>query len=335
VRIVITGGAGFLGRRLAERLLLRGTLADPDGRQAEIASLTLFDAVPPQPPLAADKRLCLVSGDIADRAAVMAAIAPGTDTVFHFAAVVSAEAEADTDKGLRVNLDGTRAVLEAARALGTTPRVLFASSLAVYGGALPPVVDDDTPLRPQTSYGAAKAMGELLVNDWSRKGYIDGRAVRFPTIVVRPGRPNRAASTWASSIFREPLAGQDTVCPVTRTTVMAILSPRRAIAALETLHDLPAERLGGDRSLLLPAISVTVEEMLAALARAGGAAAVARIRWEPDAPVQQIVDGWPRALLAARARGLGICPDPDIDAIVAAFIEDDLEAQRALARAGR
>ena len=333
MNVVITGGAGFLGRRLAERLLRRGTLAGPDGKAAEIESLTLFDAVAPLPPLAADKRVRLVRGDIADRVAVAAAIGPGTASVFHFAAVVSAEAEADTDKGLRVNLDGTRAVLEACRALGTAPRLIFASSLAVYGGALPPVVNDDTPLRPQTSYGAAKAMGELLVNDWSRKGYVDGRCLRFPTIVVRPGRPNRAASTWASSIFREPLAGEDTVCPVTRGTVMAILSPRRALEAALLVHDLPAARLGGERSLLLPAISVTVDEMLAALGRAGGATSLGRIRWQPDPMVQAIVDGWPRALAAARARALRIAPDPDIYAIVAAFVEDDLAAQRTLARA--
>jgi nucleoside-diphosphate-sugar epimerase len=334
VNIVITGGAGFLGRRLAERLLRRGTLAGADNGQQTIGTLTLFDAVPPSPPLIPDRRLRLIAGDIADRDAVRAAIGAGTSTVFHFAAVVSAEAEADTDKGLRVNLDGTRAVLEACRALGTAPRVLFASSLAVYGGALPPAVTDDTPLRPQTSYGAAKAMGELLVNDWSRKGYIDGRVLRFPTIVIRPGRPNRAASTWASSIFREPLAGQETVCPVSRDTVMAILSPRRALAAIEQVHDLPAARLGDDRSLLLPSISVTVAEMLAALERAGGAACLARIGWRPDPTVQKIVDGWPRALDAARARALGIAPDPDLDAIVAAFVEDDLGAPRDLVRAG-
>ena len=154
--------------------------------------------------------------------------------------MVSGQAEADTDIGYRVNLDGTRAVLEACRALGTKPRVVFASSLAVYGGDLPPAVTDDTPLTPQTSYGAQKAIGELLVNDYSRKGYIDGRALRLPTIVVRPGRPNRAASTWASSIIREPLSGVDVVCPVGRDAVMALLSPRRLVAAIEQVHDLPA-----------------------------------------------------------------------------------------------
>ncbi len=315
------------------RLLARGTLAGPDGKQAAITALTLFDAKHPDPPLAPDPRLHVVAGDVTDGAALARVIARDTATVFHFAAVVSAEAEADTDKGYRVNLDGTRAVLSACRALGTAPRVIFASSLAVYGGAVPPDVDDDTPLKPQTSYGTAKAMAELMVNDWSRKGHIDGRALRFPTIVVRPGRPNRAASSFASAIFRETLAGRAAVCPVSRATVMAIMSPRRLVAALEQLHDLPPERFGGDRSLLLPAVSVSVGDMEAALARAGGAECVARIKWQPDPAVQNIVDGWPRALAASRARRLGIAPDPDIDAIVAAFIADDLAAEKSAVRA--
>jgi D-erythronate 2-dehydrogenase len=331
VKIVITGGAGFIGRRLAERLLARGTLAGPDGRQQEIDALVLFDMAPPLPALAPDPRLSIVVGDVGDRDALARIVDRDLATLFHFAAVVSAEAEADMDKGLRVNLDGTRAVLDACRALGTRPRVVFASSLAVYGGALPPEVDDDTPLRPQTSYGAHKAMGELLVNDYSRKSYIDGRALRFPTIVVRPGRPNRAASSWASSLFREPLAGADTICPVARETAMAILSPRRLIAAIEQLHDLPPERFGANRSLLLPAISVTVAEMLQALDRAGGAASARRVRWQADQAIQAIVDGWPRALNARRAARFGIAADRDIDEIVAAFVADDLPAQRALA----
>lgn len=330
MRVVITGGAGFLGRRLAQRLLARGTLAGRDGRQTEITALTLFDAATPMPALPSDARLHVMTGDVADPDAVARALAPGTDTVFHFAAVVSAEAEADTDKGYRVNLDGTRCVLAACRALGTVPRVVFASSLAVYGGALPPCVGDDMPLRPQTSYGAAKAMGELLVNDASRKGTIDGRALRFPTIVVRPGRPNRAASSFASSILREPLCGEEVVCPVAAETTMAILSPRRLIAAVEALHDLPAARFGDDRSLQLPAISVTVAEMVAALGRVGGAAYAKRIHWRPNPAIQNIVDGWPRALDAARARALGIEADRDIDAIIAAFVADDLAGQQAM-----
>jgi nucleoside-diphosphate-sugar epimerase len=333
MKVVITGGAGFIGRRLARRLLERGTLAGPDGRQEAIDALVLFDVAPPQPPLEDDRRLHFVAGDVADRATIGKLVA-GAATIFHFAAVVSAEAEADMDKGIRVNLDGTRAVLEACRALGTAPRFIYSSSLAVYGGDLPPAVGDDTPLRPQTSYGAHKAIGELLVGDYTRKGFIDGRALRLSTIVVRPGRPNRAASTWVSSIFREPLAGAQVVCPVTRQSAMALLSPRRLMAAIELLHDMPSERLGADRTVLLPGITATVSEMVEALRRAGGDAAVARIRWEPDPAIQRIVDGWPRAIIAKRAERLGVASDTDIDAIVQAFVEDDLAAQKALVAAG-
>jgi len=334
MKVVITGGTGFIGRRLAQRLLARGATAGPDGRQTTIDELVLFDVAAPTPPIPHNNRLKVVTGDIADPATVRQLIDKSTGSVFHLAAVVSSQAEADTDIGYRVNLDGTRAVLEACRALGTAPRLVFASSLAVYGGDMPAAITDDTPLTPQTSYGTQKAIGELLVNDYSRKGYIDGRALRLPTIVVRPGRPNRAASTWVSSLFREPLSGLDVVCPVTRQSVMACLSPRRLIAAIETVHDLPAARFGFSRSLLLPGISASVEEMVEALRRAGGEAAVNRIRWEPDAAIQKIVDGWPRAIAAHRARSLGIEADAGIDEIVEGFIADDLPTQKALVAAG-
>jgi nucleoside-diphosphate-sugar epimerase len=320
MRVVITGGCGFLGRRVALGLLERG----------DVDRLVLFDNAPSALPLPEDERLALLTGDIADSATVRAAIAPGTDAVYHLAAVVSGEAEADTDLGYRVNLDGTRAVLEACRALGTCPRLIFASSLAVYGGRLPSDVGDDTPLRPQTSYGTQKAIGELLVNDYSRKGFLDGRALRLPTVVVRPGRPNRAASTFASSIIREPLAGKDAVCPVSPDTVMALASPRRVVAGLVHALDLPGHTFGDNRSLQLPGFSVAVGDMAEAVRRAGGEAAHARISWQPDPLVQQIVGGWPPTLTAPRARALGFTADPDIDAVVTAFIEDDLEMQKAL-----
>jgi nucleoside-diphosphate-sugar epimerase len=334
MRVLITGGGGFIGRKLALRLLERGSLAGPGGPETRIDELVLFDVAPPAPPIQRDPRIKFVSGDIGDAAFLRDLIDAKTASVFHLAAVVSGQAEADTDIGMRVNLDGTRAVLEACRARGNKPRVVFASSLAVYGGELPPEVSEETPLTPQTSYGNQKACCELLVNDYSRKGYIDGRSPRLPTIVVRPGRPNRAASTWASSIFREPLSGVDVVCPVREHAVMALLSPRRLIAALERLHDLPAEALGMTRALQLPGISVTVAEMVAALRRAGGEAAVNRIRWEPDPVIEKIVAGWPRGIAAARAERLGFEADRDIEEIVQSFIEDDLPAQRALAGTG-
>src|SRR5258708_36358936 len=191
MKVVIPGGAGFIGRRRAERRLARRRLAGPDGRPAEIDELVLLDVAPPLPPLKPDKRLKIATGDIADAAAIRRLIDQRTGSVFHFAAVVSGQAEADTDIGYRVNLDGTRAVLEACRALGTAPRLGFASSLAVYGGDLPPEGSDATPLMPQTSYGNQKACGELLGNDYSRKGYIDGPPPRLPPIVVPAGRPDR------------------------------------------------------------------------------------------------------------------------------------------------
>src|SRR5689334_3475030 len=309
MRVVITGGCGFLGQRVASQLLAR----------SDVDKLVLFDNAPPALPLPEDKRLSIVTGDITDAQAVRQVISAGTHSVFHLAAIVSGQAEADTELGYRVNLDGTRAVLDACRALGNAPRIVFASSLAVYGGALPPAVGDDTALTPQSSYGTQKAIGELLVNDYSRKGFVDGRALRLPTVVVRPGRPNRAASTFASSIIREPLAGKDAICPVSPDTVMALASPRRVVAGLVHALDLPGHTFGDNRSLQLPGFSVAVGDMVEAVRRLGGEAAHARIRWQPDPLVQQIVSGWPPALSAARARALGFTADPDIDTVVRAF----------------
>ena len=329
MRIVITGGCGFLGRRVAMRLLDRGTAAGP------VEELILFDNAPPALPLPDDIRLSFVTGDIADRAMVASLIGPGTDAVFHLAAIVSGQAEADTDLGYRVNLDGTRAVLDACRALGpkgnSLPRLIFASSLAVYGGALPPEVGEATALAPQSSYGAQKAIGELLVNDYSRKCFIDGMALRLPTVVVRPGLPNRAASTFASSIIREPLTGRDAVCPVSPHTVMALASPRRIVAGLVHALDLPSGALGASRTLQLPGFSVSVGEMAEAVRCAGGEEAYRHISWEPDPQIQAIISSWPQALAAPRAEALGFGRDSGIDEVVRAFIEDDLPLQRQLA----
>jgi nucleoside-diphosphate-sugar epimerase len=324
MRIVITGGCGFLGRRVAIRLLQRGSALGP------VHELVLFDNTAPALPLPDDRRLTLVTGDIADRNTLAQLIAPGTDAVFHLAAIVSGQAEADTDLGYRVNLDGTRAVLDACRALGTAPKLVFASSLAVYGGFLPPEIGDATALTPQTSYGTQKAIGELLVNDYSRKGFVDGRALRLPTVVVRPGRPNRAASTFASSIIREPLCGEEAVCPVSPDTVMALASPRRIVEGLVHALAISGEAFGASRSLQLPGFSVSVGEMAQAVRRAGGEAAHALIRWQPDPTIQAIVAGWPPTLAAPRAEALGFGHDRDIDEVVAAFIEDDLPSQRQL-----
>jgi nucleoside-diphosphate-sugar epimerase len=324
MKVVITGGAGFIGRQLAERLAKRGDLPDAGGKPAKIDELVLFDAVDAVPLTSPGVPVRAVTGDVADRALVRKIIGPDVGAVFHLAAVVSAAAEADFDLGMRVNLEGTLAVLEACRALPQPPRVVFASSVAVFGGDRPPVLNDTTPLTPQTSYGAQKAMGELLVNDYSRKGFIDGRALRLPTIVVRPGKPNKAASTFASSIIREPLAGADAVCPVERTARMWILSPRRVLDSLLHAYELPASSWGTNRSLNLPGIEVSIGDMVDGLGRVAGAGPVQRIRWQPDAHIQRIVAGWPFRFETARAKSLGFAADGNFDEIVSQHIADQL-----------
>lgn len=328
MQVVITGGAGFLGQRLARALLQRGRLVGPSGAEEALETVVVLDTVTPEPASGADARLRVVMGDITDRAVLAQVIDARTTSVFHFAAVVSAAAEADFDLGMRINLHGTLAVLEACRALPRPPRLVFTSSIASFGGPLPDVVDDSTPQTPQTSYGTQKAIGELLVHDYSRKGFVDGRAIRLPTIVVRPGTPNRAASSFASSIIREPLSGLDAVCPVAPETRLAILSPRQAVAAFVRAHDLPATALGHTRSLIIPGLSVQVSEMVAALQRAGGEPAVQRIRWQPDAEIQRIISSWPGVFTSQRSLQLGFQADANMDAIVQAFIEDDLPGQR-------
>jgi len=323
MRVVITGGAGFIGKKLAMALLARGTLIGSDGTVQTLSQITLFDVVEPEG-LITDPRLDIRTGDIGDARQVRELIGNDANGVFHLAAIVSGNAEQDFDLGYRVNLDGTRNVLEACRSLPSPARLVFASSVAVYGGDMPDVLQDDTILTPQTSYGAQKAMGELLVNDYSRKGFVDGRALRLPTIVVRPGRPNLAASTFASSIIREPLAGEAAVCPVGRDAKMYILSPRRVIEALTHAFDLPAEAIGMTRMLTLPGITVSVDEMIEALREVAGDEVVARVQWQPDDRIQKIVAGWPTDFDAHRAQAMGFEADAGMADIIRAHIEDEL-----------
>lgn len=310
MRIVITGGAGFVGRRLAQRLLTDDAVSE----------LVVLDVVPSS---LDDPRVRSVVGDLGDTEVLRAAIDADTTSVFHLAAVVSGQAEAEFDTGMRVNLDASRALLEVCRDLGTRPRVVFTSSIAVYGGDLPEVVTDTTPLTPQTSYGAQKACVELLVHDYTRKGFIDGRVPRLPTVSVRAGAANRAASSFASSVVREPLNGVEVVCPVRPETRMWILSPRRAVECLVAVHDLDAAALRHE-SLNLPGVSASVAEMVAALERVAGPEVTRLIRWEVDPEIQSIADTWPGTFRTDRATALGLRGDHDVEAIVRAYVEDDL-----------
>ena len=324
MKIVITGGGGFIGRKLAQALLSQGLQRDGKPVGA-IDKLVLVDAVAPAPlAAAAPGQVELVEGDVADPALIARIIGNDTDSVFHLAAVVSGAAEADFDLGMRVNLDGTRLLLEACRRLPKPARLVFTSSVAVFGGRLPAVLDDDTPLRPETSYGGQKAMGEFLVADYSRKGFLDGRSLRLPTIVVRPGKPNKAASSFASSILREPLSGQAVDCPVAPETGVWILSPRRVVEALRHAHDLPIAAFEGNRSVNLPGITTTVAEMVEGMRKAAGDGAVNRIRWQADETIRRIVRTWPVRFDAKRALGMGFKADAGIDAVIAGFIEDEL-----------
>jgi nucleoside-diphosphate-sugar epimerase len=332
MKVLITGGGGFLGKKLARRILQQGSLADADGRQQKITELLLFDVGVASGPGLDDPRVKAIAGDIANFATVQS-IVQGASTVFHFAAVVSAGAEADFDLGYRVNLDGTRNVLEACRELGTCPRVVFTSSLAAYGGDLPPAVTDDTPLTPQTSYGAQKSIGEFLIRDYTRKGFLRGTAVRLPTICVRTGLPNKAASTWASSVVREPMTGVDVICPVTPQTVMVVLSPRKTVDAFVRLHDLPADAFGPGRTLLLNGIKVTAKQLEQAVGRHAGNRKVGKVSWQHDPAIQKICDGWPQGIDSARSRKLGFEIDQDLDEIVRHFIADDLDEQMKIAQA--
>jgi len=321
MKVVITGGAGFLGRRLAAKLLERGALTGPDGTARNIDEIVLVDLAPATG--FDDARIRPVTSDIADPSVLSRVIDAETRTVFHLAAVVSAQAEADFDLGMRVNVDATRLLLDTCRTVGHRPRVVFTSSVAVYGGTLPVVVRDDTAVNPQSSYGVQKAIGELLVSDYSRKGFIDGRVLRLPTVSVRPGKPNKAASAFASGIIREPLHGEESVCPVAPDTRVWLLSPRRAIECLVQGHEVPAEALERGRAVNLPGVSVSAGEMVTALQQIAGKAVAARVRWEIDPAIERIVGSWPGAWDTARANALGFTGDKDFHSIVRAYIEDD------------
>ncbi|MFC7516991.1 D-erythronate dehydrogenase [Herbaspirillum sp. GCM10030257] len=326
MQVLITGGAGLLGSRLARKLLERGTLADAEGRQTPISRICLLDVVPAAG--FSDPRIDIVTGDISDQDTIRRVLTPETRSIFHLAAIVSGQAEAEFDLGMRINFDATRLILEQARKNGNRPRVVFTSSVAVFGGDLPAVVPDTHVLTPQSSYGAQKVMGELLVNDYSRKNFIDGRALRMPTVCVRPGVPNKAASSFASGIIREPLNGQEAVCPVAPETPMWLLSPGYAIDGLIHGHDVDGSLFGSSRALSLPGLATNVKEMVNALERVAGADVVKRIKWQPDPAIIRIVNSWPGNFDTARANAMGFKHDRNFDDVIRAYISDELDGRK-------
>jgi D-erythronate 2-dehydrogenase len=323
VRVVVTGGAGFLGSRLARELLAAGSVQVAGSGAGPLSQLTLIDRAPVPPDLAADRRVTAIRGDLPDLVGpggVGRQALAGVEVIFHLAAAVSAECETDFALGMRVNLRGTESLLASCRALGDCPVVVYSSSLAVFGDStdhpLPAVIDDQTLPNPQTSYGTQKAIGELLLADYTRKGFVRGRAVRLPTVVVRPGRPNAAASGFASNIIREPLAGLRVTCPVDPGTEVALASPAKVMDALLCAASSSDQAWGGRSAVTMPALTVTVAEMVAALRRVAGPQPAALIDWVPDVAVAEIVASWPARIRADRADGLGLTPDSDFDSVI-------------------
>ena len=321
MHILITGAAGMIGRKLVARLVAAGAL---NGKP--IDKLTLIDVSAPQKPQGFAGSVETSAGDIADAAAARAAVAGRPDVIFHLAAVVSGEAELDFEKGVHVNLDGSRALIEAIRAAGDgyCPRLVFTSSIAVFGAPFPETIADDFQLTPLTSYGTQKAIVELLLADYTRRGFLDAIGIRLPSIVVRPGRPNKAASGFFSSIIREPLNGEEAVLPVEDSVLHWHASPRAAVGFLIHAAGVDREKLGPRVNLTMPGVCCTVAEQIAALRRIAGDKVAARIRREPDPLVARIVAGWPSRFDPRRALALGFQAEASFDEIIGVHIADEL-----------
>ncbi|MDX8477655.1 SDR family oxidoreductase [Mesorhizobium sp. VK24D] len=319
MRILITGAAGMVGRKLIARLAKDGAL-----RGRKIAALDLHDIVPPQAPTLAGVDVSIHTGDLSTPGAAASLVASRPDVIFHLAGIVSGEAEANFDLGYRVNLDGTRALFDAVRLAALAPRLVFTSSIAVFGAPFPDVIPDEFHPTPLTSYGTQKLISEVLLADYTRRGFFDGIGIRLPTICVRPGKPNKAASSFFSGIIREPLVGQEAILPVPRSVLHTHASPRSAVNFLIHAAEIDGDAVGPRRNLTMPGVAVTVGEQIEALERTAGPEVAKRIREEPDETIWAIVKGWPTRFESRRARELGFAAETSFDEIIRAHIEDEL-----------
>lgn len=323
MHVLIIGAAGMIGRKLTERLVRDGGLGGKP-----VSTLSLVDVVAPEAPVGFSGTVHRWAADIALAPVAGPMIGGRPDVIFHLAAIVSGEAEADFDKGYRINLDGTRHLLEAIRQEGCRqpyhPRLVFTSSIAVFGAPFHPVIEDEFHLTPLTSYGTQKAIGELLVNDYARRGFVDGISIRLPTICVRPGTPNKAASGFFSNIIREPLAGKEAILPVSEDVMHWHASPRAATGFLVHAATMDLTVLGWRRALTMPGCAATVGQQLDALRRIGGETAYARVKRVPDETIMRIVAGWPTRFSAKRAEGVGFRAEASFDEIIRAHIDDEL-----------
>lgn len=326
MHVMVIGAAGMIGRKLTERLVRDGGLGGKP-----IDALSLVDVVKPEAPQGFSGKITAWASDVSAPGAAGPIASSRADVIFHLAAIVSGEAEVDFDKGYRINLDGTRNLFEAIRQEGMRepyhPRMVFTSSIAVFGAPFHDVIIDEFHTTPLTSYGTQKAIGELLLNDYSRRGLFDGIGIRLPTICVRPGKPNKAASGFFSNIIREPLAGQEAILPVGEDTMHWHASPRAAITFLVHAATMDLKPMGWRRCLTMPGLAATVGEQLASLKRIGGEAALKRVVRAPDETIMRIVAGWPRRFEAKRAQALGFQAETSFDEIVRAHVEDELEGK--------
>ncbi|GHF55614.1 NAD-dependent epimerase/dehydratase family protein [Seohaeicola zhoushanensis] len=313
-RVLITGGAGFLGQRLARRLIASGELTDSQGRRSRIESICLADIAPAALPASGALRVESRQGDLSDAAFVAALAGEGFDSIFHLASFLTLQAEQDPARAYAVNVESLRRLIDAA---ANRPKVVFTSSIAIFGGTLPEEVGDDLNPVPTTTYGVHKAINELLIADYSRHGRIDGRSLRLPIVLIRPGAPQPAVSDRVAAIAREPMNGADIASPLPADMPIPVVSVGRVVEGLVRLHEAPADRLPPKRALNLPALTVTGAEMQAAVARMGG---TGRITFDPDRAMSDIVAGWPRRFVSSLASALGIAPDDSFDAIIADYL---------------